>query len=92
VISVAANIVPGVMAEICKLFFAGEVAKSNALALKYFDLMNKLFIEVNPIPVKKAMQLMDLDSGILRLPLYEMSSENTAILREAMINMGLKLK
>ncbi|MEG2377981.1 MAG: dihydrodipicolinate synthase family protein, partial [Clostridia bacterium] len=92
VISVAANIVPGVMAEICKLFFAGEVAKSNALALKYFDLMNKLFIEVNPIPVKKAMQLMGLDSGILRLPLYEMSSENTAILKEAMINMGLKLK
>ena len=91
VISVAANVIPGVMAEICKLFFDGKVAESNALALRYFDLMNRLFIEVNPIPVKAALKLMGLDSGALRLPLCEISDANLAILKKSMLDAGVPL-
>lgn len=91
VISVAANVVPGVMAEICKLFFDGKVTESNALALRYFDLMNRLFIEVNPVPVKAALKLMGLDNGRLRLPLYEISDANLAILKKSMQDVGIPL-
>lgn len=91
VISVAANIVPSIMAQICKLFFSGKTAESAALQLEYFDLMNTLFVEVNPIPIKTAMQLMGRDSGIMRMPLCEMAPQNIDKLRASMQRMGLKL-
>ena len=91
VISVFANVLPGVMSKICKLFFEGKVKASNELALKHFDLMDRLFIEVNPIPVKAALKLMGMDSGILRLPLYEISDSNLAILKKSMQDVGIPL-
>jgi len=91
VISVFANVLPDVMAKICKLFFDGKVKESNELALKYFDLMDRLFIEVNPVPVKAALKLMGLDSGILRLPLYEISDNNLAILKKSLLDAGVPL-
>ncbi len=91
VISVFANVLPGEMSKICKLFFEGKVKESNELALKYFDLMDRLFIEVNPIPVKAALKLMGLDNGILRLPLYEISDANLAILKKSMQDAGVPL-
>ncbi len=91
VISVFANVLPDVMSKICKLFFDGKVKESNELALKYFDLMDRLFIEVNPIPVKAALKLMGLDNGELRLPLCEISDANLEILKKTMQDAGVKL-
>ena len=53
--------------------------------------MNRLFIEVNPIPVKAALKLMGLDSGTLRLPLCEISDANLAILKKSMLDAGVPL-
>lgn len=91
VISVFANVLPGVMSKICKLFFEGKVKESNELALKYFDLMDRLFIEVNPVPVKAALKLMGLDNGELRLPLCEISDANLETLKKSMLNAGVSL-
>ena len=90
VISVAANILPGVVRKMCDLFFEGNVTESKKLQLDYFDLMDKLFIEVNPIPIKAAMQLMGMDNGKMRMPLYEIAPKNLEILKEAMQKMGIK--
>ena len=89
VISVAANVVPAVMADMTRLCLEGDFKSAAALQLKYLDLMNKLFIEVNPIPVKTAMNLMGMDVGELRLPLCEMDPANLDKLRKSLDNMGL---
>ena len=62
-----------------------------ALQLKYLDLINALFCEVNPIPVKKAMELLGWKVGALRLPLYELSETNTERLKRAMAAVNCKL-
>lgn len=90
VISVAANILPGVVSKMCSLYFEGKTEESKKIQLEYFDLMDKLFIEVNPIPIKTAMQLMGMDNGKLRMPLYEMAPNNVEILKDAMQKMGIK--
>lgn len=89
VISVVANIMPEETHNICKYYFDGEVEKSRELQLKMLDLINKLFIEVNPIPVKTAMNMMGFNAGNLRMPLTDMSESNKEALRQSMINMGL---
>lgn len=89
VISVASNIVPGAVAKLCALCLDGSFEEASALYAKYAALISALFIETNPIPVKAAMQLMDMDSGILRLPLVEISAENRAKLAAAMRDAGL---
>jgi 4-hydroxy-tetrahydrodipicolinate synthase len=89
VISVAANIVPGVMTEMTGACLSGDFARGAALQLKYLDLINKLFIEVNPIPVKAAMNLMGMDVGETRLPLCEMEPPNLEKLRSSLQNLGL---
>ncbi len=89
VISVASNIVPGAVAKLCALCLDGDFEEAAALYGKYAALISALFIETNPIPVKAAMQLMDMDSGILRLPLVEISAENRAKLAAAMRDAGL---
>ncbi len=89
VISVASNIVPGAAAKLCALCLDGSFEEASALYAKYAALISALFIETNPIPVKAAMQLMDMDSGILRLPLVEISAENRAKLAAAMRDAGL---
>lgn len=91
VISVASNIVPAVTAKLCALCLEGDFTAATALYGKYAKLFSTLFIETNPIPVKAAMKLMDMDSGILRLPLVEISEENLAKLKAVMRESGLNV-
>ncbi len=84
VISVFANIAPRQTHEICAAFEAGDVKRACALQLKYLDLINTLFIEVNPIPVKEALNLMGRSVGPFRLPLCEMEDGNRDKLRAAL--------
>ena len=81
VISVLSNVMPKETHEICSLYFEGKVEESSALQLKYLDLINALFIEVNPIPVKTALGLMGYNVGPLRMPLFAMEGKNLEILR-----------
>ncbi|MDR1131495.1 MAG: 4-hydroxy-tetrahydrodipicolinate synthase [Oscillospiraceae bacterium] len=92
VISVASNIVPGAVSELCRLCLEKDFGAATELYFKYADLFAKLFIEVNPIPVKTAMNLMGMDVGGLRLPLCEMAPENLEKLKESLITVGIKLK
>lgn len=91
VISVVANILPDIMAKMCRLALDGNFKEAAELQLKYFDVTDALFKEVNPIPVKKAMKLMGMDNGYLRMPLCEMSPANTEILKNALRNIGITL-
>ena len=91
VISVASNIVPAVTAKLCSLCLDGNFAAATELYGKYAKLFSALFIETNPIPVKAAMRLLDMDSGILRLPLVEIGEENLAKLRSVMRDTGLNV-
>lgn len=91
VISVASNIVPAVTAKLCALCLEGDFTAATELYGKYAKLFSALFIETNPIPVKAAMKLMDMDSGILRLPLVEIGEENLAKLKAVMRDCGLSV-
>lgn len=91
VISVASNIVPAVTAKLCALCLEGDFSAATELYGKYAKLFSTLFIETNPIPVKAAMKLMDMDSGILRLPLVEIGEENLAKLKAVMRDCGLNV-
>ncbi len=91
VISVASNIVPGVVAKLCALCLSGGYEDAMALFARYNALFSALFVETNPIPVKAAMKLMGLDSGILRLPLTEISEEHLQVLKKAMLDAGIKV-
>ena len=91
VISVASNIVPAVTAKLCALCLEGDFTAATELYGKYAKLFSALFIETNPIPVKAAMKLMDMDSGILRLPLVEIGEENLAKLKAVMRDCGLNV-
>lgn len=89
VISVLSNVAPKETHDICAKYFEGDVKGSLELQLKAMDLCEALFCEVNPIPVKKALNLMGMEAGSLRLPLTEMEEGNTEKLRKAMENFGL---
>ena len=89
VISVASNIVPGVLSKLCALCLEGDCAAAAALYRKYAALFSTLFIETNPIPVKTAMRLCGLDSGLMRLPLTDMSKEHLSILQGCLRAIGL---
>lgn len=89
VISVLSNVAPKETHDICAKFFAGDIKGSTELQLKAMDLCDALFCEVNPIPVKKALNLMGKEAGGLRLPLTEMEEANTAKLEKAMRNFGI---
>ncbi len=89
VISVLSNVMPKETHEICRKFFDGDVAGSRDMQLKYLELINNLFIEVNPIPVKTACGLMGLCSDLMRLPLCEMDDANKAKLAASMKKAGL---
>ena len=91
VISVAANIVPRDVHNMTQLFFDGDINGARELQLKMLDLMDSMFIEVNPIPVKTAMNLMGWDVGNLRLPLCDMEDDNLEKLKSSLISYGLKL-
>ena len=89
VISVFANVMPAMCRQIVADYAGGQQDQALANHLKYLKLMNDLFIEVNPIPVKSAMNMMGLNVGPMRLPLCEMSPEHQAILRATLEEAGL---
>ena len=89
VISVAANIAPEVMVKMSHLCLDGSFDEASRLQIQYMDLIDALFCEVNPIPVKAAMNLMGMEAGPLRLPLCDISEKNLALLRASMERMGL---
>lgn len=91
VISVLSNVAPDETHDICERFFNGDIVGSAALQLKALPLVEQLFCEVNPIPVKKAMQLMGVDCGPLRMPLTEISKAHEESLAKAMKEFGIKL-
>ena len=82
VISVVSNAAPRFTSEMTSAFLAGDLKKAAKMQLEMLPLVRAMFCEVNPIPIKKAMQLRGLASGILRLPLTEMTAENTAKLEK----------
>lgn len=84
VISVLSNVMPRQASDICRLYFEGKVKESCDLQLELLDLINDLFIEVNPIPVKTAMELMGWKVGPLRRPLTTMTDEHLAKLKATM--------
>ena len=89
VISVLSNILPKETHDMVASYLEGDVAKSCEMQLKYFDLVKALFCEVNPIPVKKALNLMGMVVGSLRLPLTEMEDANAKRLEEEMRKAGV---
>ena len=89
VISVLANVAPKETHDICAKYLAGDVKGSAELQLKALPLVDALFSEVNPIPVKKAMQLMGHEVGPLRMPLTELTEGNTEKLAKAMKDFGI---
>ena len=91
VISVLSNVLPRKTVEMCDKFFAGDVAGSAKIQLDLIDLVNALFSEVNPIPVKAAVSAMGFCENYLRLPLTPMEKANEAKLLELMRKEGLKV-
>ena len=84
VISVLSNVVPRVTHDICQHYFDGNAAEAARLQIAYTDLIDALFSEVNPIPVKTAMQKLGYDTGELRMPLSPMEPANEAKLEAAL--------
>lgn len=89
VISVLSNIMPRETHDICRLFFEGKIAESRALQLKLLPLINALFSDVNPIPVKEAMNMMGWECGECRLPLVSMQPQAREHLRSLMLEQRL---
>ena len=88
-ISVLSNVAPKQTHDICARFFAGDVEGSCREQLRAIPLCKALFCEVNPIPVKKALNLMGMEAGVLRMPLTEMEEENALKLEKVMKEYGI---
>lgn len=88
VISVMSNFLPAVMHEMCAEYLSGNTAKAAELQIKYTGLMNELFSDVNPIPVKAAMNLLGLEVGPCRLPLYPMEEKALQNLKAVLSECG----
>ena len=91
VISVLSNVAPEKTHEIVASYLEGDVKRSRELQLEAIDLIDALFCEVNPIPVKKAMELLGWKVGGLRLPLVEPSEEHIAYIKRELENAGCKI-
>ena len=89
VISVLSNVAPAQTHEICQKFFDGDVAGSRQMQLDAMDLCNALFCEVNPIPVKTALNMMGMGAGAFRMPLCEMDEANAKRLEKALKDYGI---
>lgn len=89
VISVLADILPEETHTMVKSYLDGDVQTAREIQLKYLDVIHKLFIEVNPIPVKEAMNLMGMEVGGYRLPLYPMEEKNREKLAASLAEAGL---
>lgn len=92
VISVLSNIAPGAMHDICAACLAGDFKKAADEQIKYTGLMNALFGDVNPIPVKEAMNLLGLNAGPCRLPLYNINQNAEETLKQKLTECGFSLK
>lgn len=90
VISVIANILPKETHDVCQKFLDGDIASAREEYLKMIELVHALFIEVNPIPVKTAMNILGFNVGKCRMPLCEMEEKNVDTLKQVMKNYGLK--
>lgn len=90
-ISVLSNLLPKESSEMCKKFFEGDVAGAAKMQLDYIPLINALFSEVNPIPVKAAMSKMGFCEDFLRLPLTNMEDSHREILFKEMKNAGINI-
>lgn len=91
VISVLANICPQETHDMVAKFLDGDVQGSKELQLKLDALISALFIEVNPVPVKTALNLIGYEVGDFRLPLAEMEEKNLSVLRDELVNSGFKV-
>lgn len=89
VISVLSNIAPQETHDMVMEYLEGNREKALEIQLKYLDVIHALFCEVNPIPVKTALNLIGKNAGVMRLPLTEMSEKNKAVLAEKMREIGL---
>lgn len=89
VISVAANIVPNVMVRMSHLCLEGDFIEASKLQVEYMDFIDALFIEVNPIPIKAALQLKGYETGGLRLPLCDITDAHLEVLKNSMRRVGL---
>lgn len=89
VISVLSHVAPKAVHDICALYFAGKVQESAAIQLDYMDLVQALFMDVNPIPVKEAVNMMGFAAGPCRMPLYPMAETDREVLAQAMRRHGL---
>lgn len=89
VISVLSHVAPKAVHDICALYFAGKVQESAAIQLDYMDLAQALFMDVNPIPVKEAVNMMGFAAGPCRMPLYPMAETDREVLAQAMRRHGL---
>ena len=88
-ISVLSNVAPRQMHDICQKFFDGDIEGSMKEQLRAIELCNALFCEVNPIPVKTALNLMGKEVGPLHMPLSKMEPANVEKLKAAMLNYGI---
>ena len=88
VISVLSNFLPGVVHELCTAYFEGDTKRAEKIQLDYLGLMNAMFCDVNPIPVKEAMNLLGLDVGPCRLPLVPLSETARNLLINELKNCG----
>lgn len=91
VISVLSNVAPKQTHDMVATFLNGDIKTSRKLQLEAIDLIKSLFCEVNPIPVKSALNLMGMNAGPLRLPLTEMEPANVERLKDSLVNYGLKV-
>ncbi len=89
VISVLSHVIPKETHLMTQYCLDNNYAEATKLQIKYLDLINNLFIEVNPIPVKEAMNMIGVNAGPCRMPLYEMSDENKAVLKASLEKHGL---
>ena len=89
VISVLSNVAPAYVHDMCYKFFSGDIAGSRKMQLDALPLVNALFCEVNPIPVKTALNMMGMGAGAFRMPLCEMEEANAKRLEKALKDYGI---
>lgn len=92
VISVLANVLPRQTHEVCRLFFENDISAAKELMQKLLPLANALFMDVNPIPVKEAVNIMGYDVGECRLPLVKMEEDKIETLKAVMQQAGIKIR
>lgn len=91
-ISVASNIAPREIGDVARLYFAGKNKEAYELQERLLPLIDIMFCEVNPIPVKKASELIGLGSGIVRAPLTELEPQHTADMKKILKDFGFSIK